>query len=153
MHIESSVTSISWIPSEAVKGTTKLPFEMGLAHYDDPPPDHVESLAELREADRFRFANQLSAWIEVDNGRIVDRGQGGGGQIGSTTIRLGGRGMTFAAVAFPDKRPVPVTGDGWVRFTQGKWPTFMPGRRRGMRRRVTTTRRSATPGDRATSSA
>jgi hypothetical protein len=26
--------------------------------------------------------------------------------------------MTFAAVAFPDKRPVPVAGDGWVRFTQ-----------------------------------
>ena len=118
MRIESSVTSISWIPSEAVKGVTKVPFEMGLAHYDDPPPDHIHSLTELQEADRFRFANHLSAWIEVDNGRIVDRGQGGGGQIGSTTIRFGGRGMTFAAVAFPDKRPVPVTGDGWVRFTQ-----------------------------------
>jgi hypothetical protein len=118
MRIESSVTSISWIPSEAVKGTTKLPFEMGLAHYDDPPPDHVESLAELREADRFRFANQLSAWIEVDNGRILDHGQSGAGEIGSTTISLGGRGMTIAAVAFPDKRQAPVVGDGWVRFTQ-----------------------------------
>ncbi|MFZ0179177.1 MAG: cyclic nucleotide-binding domain-containing protein [Candidatus Dormiibacterota bacterium] len=118
MRIESSVTSISWIPSEAVQGLTKVPFEMGLAHYDDPPPDHVDSLAALQEADRFRFANHLSAWIEVDGGRIVDRGQAGGGQIGSTTIRLGGRGMTFAAVAFPDKRPVPVAGDGWVRFTQ-----------------------------------
>ena len=118
MRIESSVTSISWIPSEAVQGVTKVPFEMGLAHYDDPPPDHVDSLAALQEADRFRFANHLSAWIEVDGGRIVDRGQAGGGQIGSTTISLGGRGMTFAAVAFPDKRPVPVAGDGWVRFTQ-----------------------------------
>lgn len=118
MRIESSVTSISWIPSEAVKGATKLPFEMGLAHYDDPPPDHIESLAELREADRFRFANQLSAWIEVDNGRIVDHGQSGAGEIGSTTISLGGRGMTIAAVAFPDKRQAPVVGDGWVRFTQ-----------------------------------
>ncbi len=118
MRIESSVTSISWIPSEAVEGVTKVPFEMGLAHYDQPPPDHIDSLEALREADRFRFANQLSAWIEVDNGRIVDRGQAGGGHIGSTTISLGGRGMTFAAVAFPDKRPAPVTGDGWVRFTQ-----------------------------------
>jgi hypothetical protein len=26
--------------------------------------------------------------------------------------------MTFAAVAFPDKRPHPVIGDGWVRFSQ-----------------------------------
>ncbi len=118
MRIESSVTSISWIPSEAVQGVTKVPFEMGLAHYDDPPPDHIDSLTALQEADRFRFANHLSAWIEVDNGRIVDHGQGGGGQIGSTTIRLGGRGMTFAAVAFPDKHGAPVTGDGWVRFTQ-----------------------------------
>src|SRR5579864_5045238 len=108
MRIESSVTSISWIPSEAVEGVTKVPFEMGLAHYDQPPPDHIDSLEALREADRFRFANQLSAWIEVDNGRIVDRGQAGGGHIGSTTLSLGGRGLTFAAVAFPDKRPAPV---------------------------------------------
>jgi hypothetical protein len=118
MRIESSVTSISWIPSEAVEGVTKVPFEMGVAHYDDPPPDHIDSLTALQEADRFRFANHLSAWIEVDNGRIVGHGQGGGGQIGATTLRLGGRGMTFAAVAFPDKHPTPVTGDGWVRFTQ-----------------------------------
>ena len=44
MRIESSVTSISWIPSEAVEGVTKVPFEMGVAHYDDPPPDHIDSL-------------------------------------------------------------------------------------------------------------
>ncbi len=118
MRIQSSVTSISWIPSEAVQGVTKIPFEMGLAHYDDPPPDHIDSLAALREADRFRFANHLSAWIEVDDGRIIGHGQEGGGQIGSTTLRLGGRGMTFAAVPFPDKRPSPVVGDGWVRFSQ-----------------------------------
>jgi hypothetical protein len=118
MRIKSSVTSISWIPSEAVQGVTKVPFEMGLAHYDDPPPDHIDSLLALQEADRFRFANHLSAWIEVDGGRIVDHGQGGGGQIGATTLRLGGRGVTFAAVAFPDRHSAPVTGDGWVRFTQ-----------------------------------
>ena len=52
MRIESSVTSISWIPSEAVKGVTKVPFEMGLAHYDDPPPDHIHSLTELQEIGR-----------------------------------------------------------------------------------------------------
>src|SRR5580700_5547475 len=118
MHIESSVTSISWIPSEAVQGVTKVPFEMGFAHYDEPPPDHIDSLSALQESDRFRFANHLSAWIEVEDGRIVAHGQGGGGQIGSTTIRLGGRGMTFAAVAFPDRQSAPETGDGWVRFSQ-----------------------------------
>ena len=118
MRIQSSVTSISWIPSEAVEGSTKLPFEMGVAHYDDPLPDHIDSLDALREADRFRFANQLSAWIDVDDGRITGHGQDGRGHIGATTLRLGGRGMTFAAVAFPDKRPAPVVGDGWVRFAQ-----------------------------------
>lgn len=118
MRIQSSVTSISWIPSEAVEGVTKMPFEIGLAHYDDPPPDHLDSLDALREADRFRFANRLTAWIDVADGHITGHGQGGGGQIGSTTLRLGSRGMTFAAVAFPERRQAPVIGDGWVRFTQ-----------------------------------
>jgi hypothetical protein len=31
VRIESSVTAISWIPSEAVKGLPKLPFTMGVA--------------------------------------------------------------------------------------------------------------------------
>ena len=35
MRIESSITSVSWIPSEAIKGMTKMPFEVGgVAHYD-----------------------------------------------------------------------------------------------------------------------
>jgi len=65
MRVESSVTSISWIPSEAIAGMTKMPFEIGMAHYDPPPPDVIEDLEALRLADRFRFANRLSAWIEA----------------------------------------------------------------------------------------
>ena len=118
MRIQSSVTSISWIPSEAVRGMTRLPFDMGVAHYDEPPPDQVDDLDVLREADRFRFANRLSAWIEVDDGRITGHGYSGGGQIGSTTMRLGGKVATFAAVAFPDRQQAPVVSDGWVRFVQ-----------------------------------
>lgn len=34
MRIESSVTSISWIPSEAIEGFAKLPFRAGFTHYD-----------------------------------------------------------------------------------------------------------------------
>ena len=41
MRIESSVTSVSWIPSEAVTGVTKGAFETGFAHYDDAPPDDI----------------------------------------------------------------------------------------------------------------
>ncbi len=118
MRIESSVTSISWIPSEAVEGMTKLPFEMGVAHYDQPLPDVLESLDDLRRADRFRFANDLQAFIEVEDGRITRHGYTGRGQIGATTMRLGPLGMTFAAVAFPDRQHEPrVTRDS-VTFVQ-----------------------------------
>jgi len=50
VRIESSVTSLSWIPSEAVQGMTRLPFEMGVAHYDPPPPDFLDDLDALRQA-------------------------------------------------------------------------------------------------------
>ena len=41
MRIEGSVTAISWIPSEAIEGLPKLPFELGVGHYDEPPPDRL----------------------------------------------------------------------------------------------------------------
>lgn len=59
MRVEASVLSVSWIPSEAVTGMTKLPFEVGMTHYDDPPPERIsgpEELEALRAAGRFRFA-------------------------------------------------------------------------------------------------
>jgi hypothetical protein len=121
MRIESSVLSLSWIPSEAIQGMTKVPFGVGIAHYDDPPPEVIEDLAALealRDADRFRFANRLSAWVEVNDGRITGSGYSGGGVIGSTTMRLGGKEATFAAVPLPDLQAEPEVGDGWVRFTQ-----------------------------------
>ena len=118
MRIEAQVTSISWIPSEAVEGLTRLPFDMGLAHYDEPPPEVIESLEALRDQDRFRFANQLRAWIEVEDGRVTGFGHEGGGMIGATTMRVGSRQMTIAAVAFPDRRPEPTVGPDFVRFVQ-----------------------------------
>lgn len=118
MRIESSVTSISWIPSEAVEGAFKLPFERGLSHYDDPPPDHIDDLEALRVADKFRFANELRAWVEVDDGRVTGHGYSGKGHIGSTTLRLAGRSMTLTAVPLPDKQQEPEVGEGWVRFRQ-----------------------------------
>ena len=118
MRIESSVTSLSWIPSEAVTGMTRLPFEMGVAHYDAPPPDRLDDLEALRLADRFRFANDLRAWIEVEDGRIVRWGHEGRGHIGSTTVRMGPKAVTFQAVAFPDIRPEPEVSEAAVRFVQ-----------------------------------
>jgi hypothetical protein len=118
MRITSSVTSLSWIPSEAISGLTKLPFETGVAHYDDPPPDTIDDLEALRRADRFRFANVLEAWIEVEDGRIVDHGYIGGGRMGVTKVRMAGREVTFTAFALPDLQAEPEVGDGWVRFVQ-----------------------------------
>jgi cyclic nucleotide-binding protein len=119
LRIESSVTSLSWIPMGAMEGAgTELAFRLGIAHYDPPPPEVLDDLARLRNEDRFRFANNLRAWIEVEDGRIVGHGHAGQGHIGSTTLRLGTRDLTFAAMAFPDARPAPEVGDGWVRFVQ-----------------------------------
>ncbi|HUP84670.1 MAG TPA: cyclic nucleotide-binding domain-containing protein [Acidimicrobiales bacterium] len=121
-RIETAATSISWIPSEAVEGMTKMPFETGVAHYDVPPPDVVEgfdTIEELRLADRFRFANRIEAWIEVEDGHITGSGylDGSHGHIGSTTMNVG-RKVTFEAVPLPDRRSEPEVGDGWVKFTQ-----------------------------------
>jgi hypothetical protein len=90
-----------------------------MAHYDPPPPDVLVSLDALREADRFRFANRLAAWIDVRaNGEIAGAGYAGAGQIGSTTVRLGGVSHVFQAVALPDIQHDPEYGDGFVRFVQ-----------------------------------
>ena len=117
MRIESSVTSISWIPSEAVEGLPKLPFTFGVAHYDDPPPDRVDQIETMHRADLFREANELKAWVEVDGGKIVDYGHAGRGRIGLTRLKLGPKEIAVPAVAMPTLQDTEV-GDGWVRFTQ-----------------------------------
>src|SRR5271154_3930547 len=90
MRHQSSITSLSWIPSEAVEGSQRLAFDAGMAHYDEPPPDVITDLEALRVADRFRFANVLRAWVEVDDsGKITHSGSDGGGLMGSTTVKLG----------------------------------------------------------------
>jgi len=119
MRYESSITSLSWIPSEAVTGASRLPFDKGIAHYDEPPPAELDDVEELQAADRFRFANVHRAWIEVgDDGEITDAGYGGGGLIGSTMVRLAGLRYRFQAVKLPDIQRPPESGPGWVRFVQ-----------------------------------
>ncbi len=120
MRVESSVTSISWIPSEAIEGMPKLPFEMGIGHYDPPPPDSLSEgdLVELRDADRFREANELRAWIDVEGGQIVGRGYEGGGYVGSTTFSLGLKDLVIPGVAFEVLRAEPAVEGDSVRFVQ-----------------------------------
>jgi hypothetical protein len=123
MHVHSSITALSWIPSEAVTGLTDASFKAGFTHYDQAPPDALgadipATVEALRAADRFRFANHLGAEATFNaEGRCVEARYTGGGTIGATTIRVG-RHFTVAAVSLPDRQLQPEYGDGWVRFTQ-----------------------------------
>jgi len=117
-RFESSVTAVSWIPSEAISGPSKVPFELGVTHYDEPPPDRLEDLGDLQANDRFREANELRAFIEVEDGRIVNAGHLGRGHIGATTVRVGPAALRFPAVQLPDVQSEPEIGDASARFVQ-----------------------------------
>jgi hypothetical protein len=136
MRHTSSVTSLSWIPSEAISGGTRLAFDAGFTHYDEPPPAEIDDLELLRATDRFRFANVLRAWIDVDpSGRITDSGYSGGGLIGSTTVSVAGVQRRFQAVQLPDICREPERGEGWVCFVQtAGGRTGLPAPRRVRRR-------------------
>ena len=118
MRIESSVTSISWIPSAAVAGVTRIPFEAGVTHYDDPPPDQWKDLDSVVGAEGARFSNDLRAWIEVADGKITGYGQEGGGRVSNTRIRLAGMRVQVEPVVYPELRPEPIIGEDFVRFIQ-----------------------------------
>ena len=118
MRHEATVTCLSWIPPTAVQGVLSLPFGLGIAHYDQPPPDELPDVEALLAHDAIRFANQVHAWIEVEDGRITSYGMSGQGRLGSTTVRLRSRGLTFAGVALPDLVPPPRVHRDRVVFTQ-----------------------------------
>jgi Cyclic nucleotide-binding domain len=118
MRYERSVTAITWLPFDLLDALPNLPLGIAAAHHDEPPPDVLGDLDELRDADQFRGANELRAWIEVEDGRIVDYGRDGRGLLGGAGLDLGADQLAFPAVEFPVIRPEPEVGDGWVRFEQ-----------------------------------
>jgi cyclic nucleotide-binding protein len=117
MRIEASATAITWLPLGALERIPVVPLELAVAHYDEPPPDFVPDLDELRRQDAFREANELRAWVEFDGGRVVDFGQDGRSLMGDGP-ELEAQQVSFPAVEFPVIQPEPELGDGWVRFTQ-----------------------------------
>jgi len=118
MRLTAEATCLSWIPPTAVEGVFEIPFGHGVAHYDKPPPDESPDVDALLDADAIRFANQVRAWIDVQDGRICNHGMAGGGRLGSTTVRLRKKGHTFAGVALPDLVPKPEVFADRVRFRQ-----------------------------------
>jgi CRP-like cAMP-binding protein len=117
-RIESSVTSVSWIPLDAMQGLQKLAADLRVSQWDLPPPDRLDNLDELIATGAIRFANQLRAWVEVEGGRITAHGSLGGGRMCATTLRAGSRQAVFPAVGLPDLQPEPEQGPTWVRFVQ-----------------------------------
>src|SRR4051812_20540460 len=118
MRYEAAVISVSWIPSAAITGVTKTPFELGVTHYDDPPPERLGDLDDVVGPDGARFANELRTWIDVEDGGIVDYGQTGRGWISSSKVQLGGMVVYVEATPLADLRPAPEVGDAFVRFRQ-----------------------------------
>ncbi len=124
MRIERSITTVSWIPSDLLEGMGKVATRMKMAHHDQPPPtrlgpDVTTTIDELRIGDRFRFANELRAYIEVDDaGTIVDCGYCGGGVIGATSVGLGVGSITIPAVKLADRQADPIETSTSVTFTQ-----------------------------------
>jgi hypothetical protein len=116
---EAVVTSLSWIPTEAIEGAQRMAFDSGITHYDPPPPAEGMDVEALCEEDRFRFANELRAFVTVDgSGRITDCGYAGRGLMGSTLVNLRAVKHRFQAVQLPTIQREPEHGDGWVRFVQ-----------------------------------
>lgn len=117
MRVDASATAITWLPFAALDRIPAVPLELAVAHSDEPPPEVVPDVDELRHEDAFREANELLAWIEVADGQIVDYGQAGRSLIGAGQ-ELEAQQVAFPAVEFPVIQPEPELGDGWVRFVQ-----------------------------------
>lgn len=120
MRIESSVTCVSWIPSEAITGVSRLPMDLGVGHYDPAPPDRIDDgvLDDLRRTDRLRAANRLRAWIEVEHGEIIGAGYDGRAVVGATTAGFGRARVTFPGIGFPVLQSEPSLTGGVARFVQ-----------------------------------
>lgn len=121
--MDGAVTTVSWIPSEAVTGVARTAFDRGVTHYDDPPADRIGDAVELYQqgrADTYRFANRLACWADVEDGRVVGAGYARDsiGVMGGTTLRLGPLSTRLAAVALPIVRRDPEIGPAGVVFRQ-----------------------------------
>jgi Cyclic nucleotide-binding domain len=118
VRVESSVTAITWLPFAALDALPNMPLGFAVAHYDEPPGDRLSDIDGLREADAFREANELRAWIEVDGGEIVAHCREGRGLLAGVGLELGPEQVAFPAVEFPVIRPEPEVAEGRARFTQ-----------------------------------
>ena len=126
MQIERSATSVSWIPSDSIRGLYQVPWRGGVMHYDPPPPLTLTDLEGMRHRGEFRFANILRGWIDVEDGTIRDCGYAGGLLMGLTPVTVGSLRVLLPTKANPEIRWEPEVTAGAVRFVQtaGNRPAF-----------------------------
>jgi hypothetical protein len=121
VRVEGSVTTISWIPAEAVERDARAGFWLGGSRADPAPPadlgpDIDATLDGL--VDRYRFANYLWGFAEFDDDGDARRyGEQGRGRLGHRTVREGVE-LAVGTIPMPALRGEPVVGPGWVRFHQ-----------------------------------
>lgn len=119
MQLSASVTAVSWIPAGTVEGMARVPFSLAITHYDERPPSRMGDLNTWLREDRFREANYLKAWIEVEDARIVAAGYAGpGGLLGSTLVKLGAGAVRVPGSARPIIRRQPWVSGQTARFVQ-----------------------------------
>jgi cyclic nucleotide-binding protein len=118
MRYESAIISVSWIPSEAIPGVMRLPFDIGPMHYDDPPGDQLGDIPDLARSGAVRFINELRAWVEVEDGWIVRHGHSGRGWMGRTKLGFGSNKFLYPTIGMRDLRPEPEASKLSARFVQ-----------------------------------
>jgi cyclic nucleotide-binding protein len=118
MRYESAIISVSWIPSEAIPGLMRMPFDIGPMHYDDPPGDQLRDIPELARSGAVRFINELRAWVEVEDGWIVRHGHSGRGWMGRTKLGFGSNKFLYPTIGMRDLRPDAEASKLSVRFVQ-----------------------------------
>lgn len=105
-RVTSSCLAVSWIPSEAIEGMMRVPLDIGLGHYDPTPPDVIKDVDSLVAQASCRFANELTAWADIEDGQIVDAGFDGRGLVANTEMHVGRASFTIPPVLFPDIQSV-----------------------------------------------
>jgi hypothetical protein len=121
VRVEGSVTTISWVPADAVERDAKSGFRLGTSRADAAPPadlgpDIDATLDGL--GDRYRLAHHLRGFAEFDDdGEVRRYGEQGSGRLGHQTGREGVE-LAIGTIPMPERRAEPVVGPGWVRFHQ-----------------------------------
>lgn len=128
------MTSLSWVPEEAVGGVVRVVPESGPPHFDDPPPEVLADPSALATAGNYRFANHLAVAVELDDAdRAVAAEYLGGGLCGKPALAFTALEMSFLPFSMPDQMDPPSFEDGAVTFSQttgGRTGVPMPVKRK-----------------------